>query len=94
MDSIKSYFIFFIVLYVLVFLVDYLLINKRKYNLLFGKKATKAKKKKKAITFGEIDYLVTKFKLDKNKIDYKTCLLWISLINAFIISFVALTLYG
>ena len=89
MNTIKFYLIFFAVLYVVVFLVDYFLINKRKYNLLYGTKAKKGKKKNKNKTFGEIDYLTTKFKLDRNKIDYKSCILWISIINAFIISFVA-----
>jgi len=98
MNSWKFYLIFFVVLYVVVFLVDYFFVNKRKYNLLFKKKDTKkVKNKKKAkktpnkkdIQFGEINYLVGKFKLDKKKIDYKSCILWISIINAFIISFVS-----
>ena len=33
--------------------------------------------------------MVSKFKLDKKKLNYKSCILCISLINAFIISFVS-----
>ena len=98
MNTWQFYLGFFGVLYVLVFLVDYFLINIRKYNILFKKKdSKKAKNKKKNkkkinkkdIQFGEINYLIGKFKLDKKKINYKTAILWISIINAFIISFVS-----
>ena len=55
------------------------------------KKARNTKKKKIELNkeFGEINYLTAKFKLDKNKLNYKSCILWISLINAFIIAFVS-----
>jgi len=94
MNTWQFYLGFFGVLYVIVFLVDYLLINRRKYNAMFKK--VKSKKSNKTSTkkvankeFGEINYLVGKFKLDKKKIDYKSAILWISIINAFIISFVS-----
>ena len=94
MNTWQFYLGFFGVLYVLVFLVDYLLINRRKYNAMFKK--VKSKKSNKTSTkkvankeFGEINYLVGKFKLDKKKINYKSAILWISIINAFIISFVS-----
>lgn len=46
-------------------------------------------KQKKENKIGEIGYLVRKFQLDVRKIDYWKLLIPISLINAFIISFVA-----
>ncbi len=46
-------------------------------------------KRKKEKTIGEISYLIRKFHLDVRKIDYWKMILPISLINAFIISFVA-----
>jgi len=92
MNTWQFYLVFFGVLYILVFLVDYFIINKRKYNLMFPieKKSKKKNGKQKEIKeFGEISYLVGKFKLDKKKIDYKSCIFWTAIINSFIISFVA-----
>lgn len=89
MNTWKFYLIFFAVLYVLVFIVDYFFINKRKYNLMFKKQKDNKKKKKEVKEFGEINYLVGKFKLDKKKIDYKSVILWTAIINSFIISFVS-----
>ena len=97
MNTWQFYLGFFGVVYLLVFLVDYFFINRRKYNILFKKKNTKNSKGKKKTTtkkksdvqIGEINYLIGKFKLDKKKLDYKSCILWISIINAFIISFVS-----
>lgn len=45
-------------------------------------------KKKKKNKIGEINYLISRFKLDKRKINYKYLILLISLTNAFIIAFV------
>lgn len=89
MNTWKFYLGFFAVLYVLVFIVDYFFINKRKYNLMFKKQKDNKKKKKEVKEFGEINYLVGKFKLDKKKIDYKSVILWTAIINSFIISFVS-----
>ena len=98
MNTWQFYLGFFGVLYVLVFLVDYFFVNLRKYNLMFkkkedkkGKAKTKKTAKKKEINkeIGEINYLVGKFDLDKKKINYKSAILWISIINAFIISLVS-----
>ncbi|MBQ6686906.1 MAG: hypothetical protein IJN03_00090 [Bacilli bacterium] len=96
MNTWQFYLGFFGVLYVLVFVVDYFFINLRKYNLMFKKaKNTKKKltkkstKKKEVKEFGEVNYLVGKFKLDKKKINYKSVILWTAIINSFIISFVS-----
>lgn len=64
---------FFFVLFIIIFIFNYLT-NYRKV------------KKKKYKKIGEMNYLIAKFKLDKNKINYKKEILYISLINSFIIS--------
>lgn len=64
---------FFCVLYVLFFGIN-IVINLRKV------------KKKKYENIGEMNYLISKFKLDKKKINYKKEIIYISLINSFIIS--------
>lgn len=70
--------IFFIVLMLIVFYVDYYFVLKKKL---------KGKKKRKEDIM-EINYLIAKFKLDKNKILYKPVCMWVALINGFIISLV------
>ena len=79
----------FIALFIIVFVVDYFLINKRKLNLIKNKGITKKKRKKKIKSIGEIDYLCAKFKLDSKKINLDRAIIAISLINAFIISIVS-----
>ncbi len=71
--------IFFLIIYMLVFLITYIM------DLIKIKK----KKQKK---IGEIQYLVSKFKLDINKLNYKKACLVISFLNAFIISSVTLVI--
>ena len=79
----------FIALLIIVFLVDYYLISKRKLNLIKNKGVTKKGKKKKIKSISEIDYLKAKFKLDEKKLDKDKMIIMISLINAFIISLVS-----
>ena len=67
--------LFFLILMLIVFIVDYLFVMKRKL---------KGKKKNNEIM--EVNYLVAKFKLDRNNIYLKPMCLWCSLINGFIIS--------
>ena len=67
----------FIALFIIIGLVNYY-INKRKLN---------KKKNKKNKNIGEIDYLVSKFKLDKNKLNKNKMIIYIAIINSFIISF-------
>ncbi len=83
MSKIEAAGIFFLILLVIVFLVDYLFI-KRRYL-----RRVKKKKNKKNKELTEIVYLVSKFNLDKNKLPMPLLLFIISLINAFIISLVA-----
>ena len=56
-------FYIFIILFIIVYLVDYFLINKRKLNLIKNKGITKKGKKKKIKNISEVDYLKVKFKL-------------------------------
>ena len=79
----------FIVLFIIVFLVDYFLINKRKLDLIKNKGITKKGKKKKIKNISEIDYLTAKFKLKEKELDMDGMIIIISLINAFIISIVS-----
>ncbi len=79
----------FIILMFIVFIVDYYLINKRKLTLIKNKGITKRGKKKKIKNISEIDYLVGKFKLNKKKLKEEKVIIWISLINSFIIASVS-----
>lgn len=79
----------FLILMLIVFLVDYYLINKRKLALIKNKGKTKKGKQKKIKSIGEIDYLIIKFKLNKKKLNEERMIIYISLINSFIISVVS-----
>ena len=79
----------FIGLLIIVFLIDYFLINKKKLNLIKNKGLTKKGKKKKIKSISEIDYLTMKFKLNKKNLNMDRMIIMISLINAFIISVVS-----
>ena len=75
MNSLNGHLIFFGILMILVFVVDYFFINLKKYNQIVNKgkkKVTNKKKKEVSSEIGELNYLVAKFKLDKKKINYKT----------------------
>ena len=79
----------FIGLLIIVFLIDYFLINKKKLNLIKNKGLTKKGKKRKIKSTSEIDYLTMKFKLNKKNLNMDRMIIMISLINAFIISVVS-----
>ena len=76
-DSIMFNLIFFLVAFLVVFLIDYYILCKKK---------TKKKRVDKLTSEG--DYLIRRFNLDINKINLKMFNFHISIINAFIISFV------
>lgn len=78
-----KYLISFLVIFILVFLADLIFIKKPIFDRESGKKK-KSKKKKK--DFFELNYVVTKFKLDKKKMPIKKCIIHFALINAFIIA--------
>ncbi|MEG1892521.1 MAG: hypothetical protein RR189_01340 [Bacilli bacterium] len=86
MDNLKVTLILGVIVFIVVFLVDYFLILKRKV-----KKITKPKEKEKfkIISIMEIEYLISKFALDKKKLNINYCIVCIALLNALIISFVS-----
>ena len=55
----------FVILMIIVFLVDYYLINKKRLYLITNKGKNKKGKNKKIKNIGELDYLIMKFKLVK-----------------------------
>ncbi len=72
--------------FIVVFLINFLWIFKRGYENI--KKQKKKKKNKKLEEFVGLSYLIPKFKLDINKMNLNYVFFMVSLINAFIISFV------
>ena len=76
MESSFYHFIWFALFFIAVYIVYFFMLKSKL-------------KRKKEKTIGEISYLIRKFHLDVRKIDYWKMILPISLINAFIISFVA-----
>lgn len=71
-----DYLIWFIIIFVIVFLFYLLWVNRRKLKL------------EKYNKMGEINYLIYRYKLDKEKIDYNALSNIIALANAFIIALV------
>lgn len=74
MDGLVHDLIFFVLVYLLVFNIYYFIL---------------CRKKKVIKITNEMDYLITRFKLNKKKINLKRLSLGVSLINAFIIAFVS-----
>ena len=72
--------------FIVVFLINFLCIFKRVYENI--KKQKSKKKNKKLEEFVGLSYLIPKFKLDINKMDLNYVFFMVSLIDAFIISFV------
>ena len=72
--------------FIVVFLINFLLIFKRGYENI--KKQKSKKKNKKLEEFVGLSYLIPKFKLDINKMNLNYVFFMVSLIDAFIISFV------
>lgn len=72
--------------FIVVFLINFLWIFKRGYENI--EKQKKKKKNKKLEEFVGLSYLIPKFKLDINKMNLNYVFFMVSLINAFIISFV------
>ena len=66
--------IFFCVLFIVFYLIYYFIFD----DML---------KKEKYTKISELTFLVSKFKLEKKKMDYKKCLKGVAIINGFIISF-------
>ena len=90
MSNLDINLIWSLILFIVVFLVNYLWVFKRGYENI--KKQKKKKKNKKLEDFIGLSYLVPKFKLDINKMNLNYVFLTVSLIDAFIISLVFLVL--
>ena len=91
MTELKVALIFAISSFILIYLIYYYGILKRKYKKYLSKKKTK--KKSDLMNQMEISYLVSKFNLDVNKINFLILIRIIALIDAFIISFTSSFVY-
>ena len=76
MEKVLANILFFLVLAIVIFLIDYIFVFKRRIK-------SKIVKNDQIMEFS---YLIYKFKLDKNKVLYKPMGLYCALINGFIIS--------
>lgn len=75
MDNIRYHLVWFILVFLFIFIIYFILLSR------------KLKKRKKNI--GEIVYLIHRFSLDQKKLNFSHLKWGISIINAFIISFVS-----
>ena len=79
------------IVFIVIFLVHLLFITRPAILKITNKKETKKGRRPKRIkTLGQIDYLCKKFKLDKDKLNYKELMIMIPLIDSFIITLVTL----
>ena len=85
MANFLEYVIYFLLVFIIVFIGDFFIIKKPIYDSL-NNKQKKNKKKDKLRDILELNYIITKFNLDKKKMPIKKCLLHFTLINALIIS--------
>ena len=86
MNRLEAALIVFGLLFIIVFIVNYFVINKKYLNRISGKKKSKKKKLNEPM---EISYLVGKFKLDRGNLNLNKLLFITALINALIISLVS-----
>ena len=86
MSRLEAALIIFGLLFIIIFIVDYFFIKRKYLKRLYDKRKKKRKKNNELM---EISYLVSKFNLDKDKLNLKKLLILVSMINAFIISFVS-----
>lgn len=80
----EKYFTVFLILFIFLFLIHYFLVTMPALRKIYKPK----KEKNKKTSIKELDYLVYKFKIDKNKINYKSFGFMVSLINSFIMALV------
>ena len=86
----NRFFLAFGLIFIIVYLADLLFVIRPAILQIIGKK--KIKKNKKAKQLIEIEYLCNKFKLNKNKLNYKEFIFMFPLINSFIITLVTMIL--
>lgn len=90
MEEFEVTLIWALCLFIIVFVVNYImLISGYKHTL----KKTKKKKKKEIKDLLGMSYLMTKFKLDANKMNLKFVFVWLSIIDALIIACVFVIVY-
>lgn len=78
--------LFFLIVWILIFLIDYFFMLKPKIKKV---KNEQTKKNGKKVDIMEITYLTTKFNIPKQHLLKNYVCLWIAFLNAFIISFVS-----
>ncbi len=91
MNKLETFLLVFSITFVILFLAHYFIVTKPALKRIYvgeTNKKRKTKKKKKEPEVGELNYLVYKFKLDKNKLNWKSLAIMIPLINSFIMSLV------
>lgn len=89
MNNTTYYVLSFLVIYLVVFILHYFFLTKPAVDEILGKKKKSKKgKKKEPRKIGEVEYLVYKFKLDRNSLNYNSLKIMLPLLNSFIITFV------
>lgn len=91
MNKIEIFGIVFLISFMVIFIIHYFVVTKPKLKKIFeGEKTKKTQKRKKdkAIEVVELNYLVTKFKLNKDKLNWKSLAFMIAFINSFIMALV------
>ena len=85
MSKFEIFGIVFLVSFVLVFIGDYFFVAKPKLKKLYEGENSKKKTKKKTkeVEVGELTYLIAKFNLNKDKLNWKSLAIMFALINAF-----------
>ena len=73
MSNATYYVLSFLVIYLVIFILHYFFLTKPAIDEILGKKKKSKKGKKKEIRkIGEVEYLVNKFKLDRNSLNYNS----------------------
>ena len=91
MNKLQIFLLVFSTTFIMIFLAHYFVVTKPALKKLYvgeTKKKKESKKKKKTVEVGELNYLVYKFKIDKNKLNWKSLAIMIPLINSFIMALV------
>lgn len=93
MNEVTKAFIFGLITFLIIFIIYYFFILKEKFDAYNGKTKKKKKKQEKPLDFIEFTYLVSKFQLDKDKINVLFMFRGIAFLNAFIISVTGTIIY-
>ncbi|MBQ4583971.1 MAG: hypothetical protein IJA94_03700 [Bacilli bacterium] len=91
MNNTTYYILSFLSIYLVVFILHYFFLTKPAIDEKLGKKkkrGRKSSKEKEPRKIGEVEYLVNKFKLDRDMLNYNSLKIMLPLLNGFIITFV------